>query len=319
MAKKTVAKKGSTKKGTRRVRKDPAVRYIFVLGGVVLALGLISLFFDLLGKWFFTSIILTVLSLGGFIWGNRLYDSGDGPSPAFGGVVIFVSAVLLGLDIVSINKMLSEPLPTASYILFIATALYFTLAYIYDNHLILILALISLFGYLAYVGGGFWGWLPFFKGGVNSHIYIAVASPFVILMGLLHERFIDRLGKKIADFEFFSRTYYFIGFLFLNTSLWMLSLFGRNPKLWNNPPSQSREELVFTILFFVANIATVVFGGVKRDRTFITFGAIFLTINIFTRFSDVFFKDLGSSATFIIAGGILIALGLILEKMLRKK
>jgi hypothetical protein len=319
MTKKTVTKRGSTKKGKKRAKKDPVVRYIFVLGGVVLALGLISLFFDILGRWVFTSIVLTVLSIGGFIWGNRLYEGGDGPSPALGGVVIFVSAVLLGLDIVSINKMLGEPLPTASYILFIATALYFTLAYIYDNHLILILALISLFGYLAYVGGGFWGWLPFFKGGVNSHIYIAVASPFVILMGYLHERFIDRPGKKSAVFEFFSRTYYFIGFLFLNTSLWMLSLFGRNPKLWPENASQSREELAFTILFFLANIATVVFGGVKRDRTFITFGAIFLTINIFTRFSDVFFEDLGSSATFIIAGGILIALGLILEKMLRKK
>jgi hypothetical protein len=318
MAKKPPQKK-SGKRVKRKAKKEPIVHYIMILGGLVLALGVISLFFELLGKWFFTSIALTVLSLGGFVWGNRLYDDGYGESPFFGGVVIFISAILLGLDVISINKMLGEPLPTASYILFITTVLYFGLAYFYDNHLILILAVLSLFSYLAYRGGGFWGWLPFFKGGLNSHVYIALMSPVVVAMGFIHEKIISRMKLKSASFDYFDRVYYFLGFIFMNTSLWMLSLFGRDPKLLSPSASLGQEKLLFTALFFLANIATVVFGGIKRDRTFITFGAIFLTINVLTRFSDVFFEDLGRSATFIIAGVILIFLALLVERLLRKK
>ena len=308
MTKKAPAKKGGTS------RKDPTAQYIIILGGVVVALGLVSLVLDLFGRWFFTSIILTVLALGGIIWGNRLYDDGDGPSPVFGGVVIFIAAILFGLDIVSINKMFGEPLPSVSYILFIATALYFVLAYFFANHLVLILAVISFFAYLAYIGGGFWGWLPFVRGGVNSHTYIALASPLVILAGFIQEKFINALKK---GFDYFERVYYFMGFLFLNTSLWMLSLFGRDLELFRS--RDTMELILFTGLFFLANIATIVFGGIKKDRSFVTFGAIFLTLNILTRFTDLFFEEVGRSALFIIAGALMIVVGLVLERLLRNK
>lgn len=309
--------------GKKTAGGERAIRYIMILGGVVLAFGLVSFFFEhIFSRWFFFSLILTLLSLGGFFWGNRLYGDGGregGASPLFGGFVLFVSAVLMGADIVSINKMFGSPLPSFSYILFIATAIYFVLSYFYDNQLILIFAILSLFAYMAYVGGGFWGWLPFFKGGVKSHLYIAIASPFVILAGLLHDQLFSRLGESLKRYEYFDKIYYFTGFLFMNSSFWMLSLFGRDPKLWPSPPEGSREILLFTILFFMVNIGTVVFGALKKDRTFITFGAIFLTINVFTRFASVLKIEIGRSATFIIAGLVLLALGFFLEWILKKR
>lgn len=314
-------------KGKKNVGGERTVRYIMILGGVILAFGLISFFFEhIFGWWFFTSLILTLLSLGGFFWGNSLYGNGEkesGASPILGGVILFLSAVFLGLDIVSINKMFGSPLPSVSYILFIATVIYFVLSYFYNNQLILILAILSFFAYIANVGGGFWAWLPFIKGGVKSHLYIAIACPFIIGVGFFHDKILywllSELGTKLKRFESFDRVYYFMGFLFLNSSLWMLSLFGRNPSFWPSPPKGSNEILLFTILFFFVNIATVVFGAIKRDRAFITFGAIFLTINVFTRFASVLRFEIGRSATFIIAGLILIALGLLLEKILKKK
>ncbi|MBN1573319.1 MAG: hypothetical protein JW984_09010 [Deltaproteobacteria bacterium] len=322
--------KETTHKVTEKKRSkggERAIRYIMILGGIILAFGLVSFFFEhIFSWWFFFSVILTVLSLGGFFWGNRLQrgdgkeeEGESGKSPVFGGFVLLAGAVLMGLDVMSINKMFGAPLPGFSYIILIATAVYFTLSYFYDNRLILVVALLSLFAYLASVGGGFWAWLPFIKGGVRSHLYIAIASPIVILVGLLHDQLFGRFGERLKRYEHFDRIYYFIGFFFMNSSFWMLSLFGRDPKLWPSPPEGSREILLFTILFFMVNIGTVVFGALKKDRTFITLGAIFLTINFFTRFASVLKIEVGRSATFIIAGVVLLALGLFLEWLLKKK
>jgi hypothetical protein len=300
------------KKGDRR---DPAVKFIIVLGALVLSVGLISLFFELLGTWFYVSVFLTVLAAAGLFWGSRLYDHGEGTSPALGGAVLMISCLLIFLDVMTVNRMFGRPLPSFSYILLIAATLYFVIAYVMDIGLVLIIGVLSLFSWLAYLGGGFWGWLPFFKGGVNSHSYIAAASPFVVAVGFAHERLSMMRVKRYSDF---AGVYNFLGFLFLNTSLWMLSLFGREARLFGGGPG-SKEIIIFTVLFFIANVATIVFGGLRRQRSFITLGVIFLTVNVLTRFGDVFIPGLGRSATFIIAGAIVVAIGLVLERLLKQK
>lgn len=299
----------------RSGRHDPAVRFIIILGAIVLSVGLISLFFELLGTWFYVSVFLTILVAAGFFWGARLYGRSNGTSPALGGAVIIISCAVLFLDVMSANKMFGGPLPSFSWILFLTTALCLVLAYALDVGIILVVALLFFFSWLAYLGGGFWGWLPFFRGGLNSHTFIAVASPFVIVSGFLHERLST---MKVTRYSAFAPAYYFLGFLFLNTSLWMLSLFGREARLFGGA-SGSPEIVFFTILFFAASVAAVVFGGLRKERSYITLGVIFLTINVLTRFGDVFIPGLGRSATFIIAGAIVIAIGLILEGLLKKK
>jgi hypothetical protein len=299
----------------RSGRRDPAVRFIIALGVLVLGIGLISLFFELLGAWFYVSVFLTVLVAAGFFWGSRLYVGGEGSSPVLGGAVITLSCVLLFLDVMSVNRMFGAPLPSFSYVLLLTSILAFILAYVLDIAIVLAVGILFFFGWLAYLGGGFWGWLPFFKGGLNSHTFIAAASPFVIASGFLHERLSAAKVKRFSDF---APVYYFMGFLFLNTSLWMLSLFGREARLFGGA-SGSLEIVVFTILFFIANVAAVVFGGLRKERSYIALGVIFLTINVLTRFGDVFIPGLGRSATFIIAGAIVIAIGLILERLLKKK
>jgi len=303
-----------TSSGKRGGRRDPAVRFIIGLGAIVLAIGLVSLFFELIGTWFYVSVLLTVSTAAGLFWGDRLYRGGEGRSPVFGGAVIALSCLFLFLDVISVNKMFGEISPSFSYILSIATVLYFAVAYFMGTGLVLVIAVLSLFSWLAYLGGGFWGWLPFLGDKMNSHVYVAAAAPLVILAGFFHERFI---GGKSARYSEFSRIYYFLGFIFLNSSLWMLSLFGRGVRLFGGP-SGPAEIIVFTLLFFGANIATIIFGGMRKERSFITFGVIFLTVNVLTRFGDVFVPGLGRSATFIIAGAIVIALGLILERILKK-
>jgi len=308
-------KKKQSPERKRDAKSDPVIRYIIILGGIILALGLISFFFNVLGRWFFSSAILSVLSIGGFLWGVRLTREDDQSSRIFGGTIIFLSAILLGLDVLSVNNMFGKAIHSTTTLLFIITAAYGVTAYAFTESLILILALLSLFASLAYAGGGFWGFLPFFKGGTNSHTYIALASPFVIAAGFLHQLVIDRRFSRFLSFD---RVYFFMGFVFLNVSLWMLSLFGRHPNLFDRSGVDSTEKVIFTVLFFIANIAAVVFGALKKDRTYITFGAIFLTVNVLTRFGDVFFEGLGGSVVFIIAGAILIVLGIFLERALRK-
>jgi hypothetical protein len=304
-----------TEENKKRASKDPAVRFIIVLGALVLSIGLISLFFEILGTWFYVSVFLTVLSAAGLFWGNRLYGHGEGTSPALGIAVIVVACILIFLDVMSINKMFGKPLPSFSYVLLLTTVVYFIVAYVTDIGLVLIMSVLSMFSWLAYLGGGFWGWIPFLKGGINSHSFVAAASPFVIAAGFGHERLSMANVKRYSEF---ASIYYFLGFLFLNTSLWMLSLFGREARLFGGG-SGTKEIVIFTILFFIANVAAIIFGGLKKQRSYITLGVIFLTVNVLTRFGDVFIPGLGRSATFIIAGAIVVAIGLTLELLLKKK
>lgn len=299
----------------RGAGKDPVVRFIIVLGALVLSVGLISLFFELLGTWFYLSVLLTIIAAAGLFWGNRLYDRGEGPSPALGMAVIAIACLLIFLDVMSINRMFSRPLPSFSYVLGLTAVVYFIVAYVTDMGLVLVMSVLGLFSWLAYLGGGFWGWVPFFKGGVNSHSFIAAASPFVIAAGFVHERLSMTRLTRYAEFP---SVYYFLGFLFLNTSLWMLSLFGRQARLFGGG-SGSAEIVIFTILFFIANVAAIVFGGLRKQRSYITLGVIFLTVNVLTRFGDVFIPGLGRSATFIIAGAIVVAIGLVIERMLKQR
>ncbi len=301
--------------GNRGTRHDPAVRFIIVLGALVLAIGLVSLFFEILGTWLYVSVFLTILMALGLFWGNRLYEGGRGRSPILGGVVILCACLLFFLDVVSANRMFGGPLHAFSWVLFIVTAGYFVLAYLMGAGLVLAVAILALLAWAAYLGGGFWGWLPFFRGGINSHTYVAVMTPFIILAGFIHERL---SGTASGRYSRFSRVYYFLGFLFLNISLWMLSLFGRDARLFGGSSGRA-EIIVFTVLFFVANSMTIVFGGVKKERSFITLGVIFLTVNVLTRFGDVIVPGLGRSATFIIAGAMVITIGLLLEGLLKKK
>jgi len=301
--------------GERGAGREPAVWFIIVLGALVLAIGLVSLFFELLGTWFYVSVFLTVLAAAGLFWGNRLYGHAEGTSPALGIAVIVLACILIFLDVMSINKMFGRPLSSFSYVLLVTTVVFFIVAYVTDIGLVIVMSVLSLFSWLAYLGGGFWGWIPFLKGGVNSHSFVAAASPFVIAAGFAHERLALTRLKRYSEF---TPVYYFLGFLFLNTSLWMLSLFGREARLFGGG-SGTKEIVIFTVLFFIANIATIVFGGLRKQRSYITIGVIFLTVNVLTRFGDVFIPGLGRSATFIIAGAIVIAIGLILELLLKKK
>jgi hypothetical protein len=298
-----------------KARRDPIVRFIIVLGAVCLLIGLVSLFFTLIGRWFFVSVFLTVLVAAGFFWGNRLSGQGTGRSPVFGGALVVLSCLLLFLDVISVNKMLGEPFPSFSYVIFVAALLSFAVAYLTAARLVLVFAVMCLFSWLAYLGGGFWGWLPFFKSEMMSHSYVAAAAPFVILAGFLHRHL---PGAKAGRYGAFPPVYYFLGFLFLNISLWMLSSFGMKARLFGAPAGDV-QIVVFTILFFIANVATIIFGGMTRGRSFIVLGVIFLTVNVLTRFGDVFVPGLGRSATFIVTGAIVIATGLILETILRKR
>lgn len=304
-----------TEAGKKAPGREPVVWFIIVLGALVLSIGLVSMFFELLGTWFYVSVFLTVLAAAGLFWGNRLYGRGEGTSPALGVAVIVLACILIFLDVMSINKMFGRPLSSFSYVLLVTTVVFFVVAYTTDIALVLVMSVLALFSWLAYLGGGFWGWIPFFKGGVNSHSFVAAASPFVIAAGFVHERLLAAKLKRYAEF---SPVYYFLGFLFLNTSLWMLSLFGREARLLGGG-SGTKEIMIFTVLFFITNIATIVFGGLRKRRSYITLGVIFLTVNVLTRFGDVFIPGLGRSATFIIAGAIVVAIGLVLELLLKKK
>lgn len=98
------------------------------------------------------------------------------------------------------------------------SVLYFLIAYLARNTRVLVFAILALAGWLGAETGYVSGWGAYFLG-MNYPARFAPLSPYFILAGYGHER----LRRDWA--ESFASVYYSMGLLYLNLSLWIISIF----------------------------------------------------------------------------------------------
>jgi hypothetical protein len=198
----------------------------------------------------------------------------------------------------------------------IDTVLFFILAYILCNRLIVLYAVVNLFvwfgGQTGYISG--WGayWLE-----MNYPMRYLIAGILFSAFGLWHTW---TQNKHLRAFSHFGRVYTHFGLLIINLSLWLFSLFG----YFGERPSWSDntgQRLLFSLLWAAVSSGSIMFG-IKKDHTiFRIHGIVFLLINIYT-FYFQFIVAHSTSAWFahlLLAGGSLIALAVYLERKLRSE
>ena len=128
---------------------------------------------------------------------------------------------------------------------------------------------------------------------IQDERLMAVAALATILLGLWHERVLE--SGPLRRCAGFGGLYLIFGLLYLNLSLWCLTLFGR--------------PLDWVLIFTAAGIAQIVAGARLHDARFTGFGIVFLSIDLYTRFFEYFWDRLSAGAFFLIAGALAMLLG----------
>ena len=127
---------------------------------------------------------------------------------------------------------------------------------------------------------------------------MAVIALAAIALGVSHERRLEigPLRRCIG----FGGLYLIFGLLYLNLSLWFLTL--------------PHGPLDWVLAFTAACIAQIVAGARLRDTRFTGFGIVFLAIDLYTRYFEHFWDRLSAGTFFLLGGTLAMFLGYAFER-----
>jgi hypothetical protein len=113
--------------------------------------------------------------------------------------------------------------------------------------------------------------------------------------------------SRLARYAGFGRLFAVFGLLYLDCSLWFLSL-----------GFEAAGQLAWILLFTAVALGQIVLGARLKDGMPTGFGIVFLGIDLYTRFFEHFWDSLSAGSFFLIGGLAGIALGIAFEAQARK-
>lgn len=244
------------------------------------------------------ALLLALVGAGLWFWGVQMATDPQQRHPFTGAVLVTASlAAAFGTVLLLYLAVGGDSEDRAIPVLMLLTGLLAGLtAYRYHLRWPLLLALLLFFHGLgawhAYGGHG-----AYFAH-IQDERLMAVIALAAISLGLWHERRLE-IGplRRCAGF---GALYLIFGLLYLNLSLWFLTLFGR-PLHW-------------VLLFTAAGVAQIIVGARLHDARFTGFGIVFLAINLYTRFFEHFWERLSLGSLFLIGGALAMAFGFACER-----
>lgn len=143
----------------------------------------------------------------------------------------------------------------------------------------------------------YWGNGAYFLS-VQDPRLMSIVALLTIMFGYWHET--DLEHNTLQQCVGFGGLYMIMGLLYLNLSLWILSLY--------------YEAFIWILVFTAAGIAQIVAGARFKDSRFTGFGIVFLGIDMYTRFYEFFWDSLSRAAFFSLAGLLAMGLGYAFER-----
>lgn len=266
---------------------------IFQLGLAVLA------FIAMMAKSAGVAAVL-LSGVGGGLWyfGVRMATDSRQRHPFTGSVLVTASlAAAFGtLVLLHVAAGGEDEGWVISILLLLTGALAALTAYRYHLRWPLLLALLLFFhgvgAWHAYGGHG-----AYFAD-IQDERLMALIALAVIVLGLWHERLLE--SGPLRRCTGFGALYLIFGLLYLNLSLWFLTLFGK--------------PLDWVLIFTGAGIAQIIAGARLRDARFTGFGIVFLAIDLYTRFFEHFWDRLSAGMFFLLAGVLAMIFGFLCER-----
>lgn len=232
--------------------------------------------------------ILTGLSLAIFAFGN--YRRITYPTKVYSNeAILFLGVLGIACSVYQLGMMLDTGSGHFSLLLLLTFVIYGILGVLLKSNLIWIFALFSIGGWFGAETGYASGWGAYYLG-------MSYPLRFVLFGGVLTATAFGL--HSVPLFNHVKRSTLVIGLLYLFIALWILSIWG-NSEMWY---MRNSSDLAFWSLLFAAiAIAAIVHGLFYDDTVTRGFGIVFLFINLYTKFFELFWDGMYKTLFFIVA------------------
>lgn len=268
---------------------------VFLL--VCAILGLIGVVAMSIG-YFGSAVLLAIATVAAGWVGGRLAIDRRRRYPVLGPALLTVSlAGGYGALVLFVFGLGVQPEQAYSLLLFVVSAAAFVIAYGFRLRWPLLLALLFFFhavgSWHAYAGHGE------YLADIADGRLMALAALLAVGFGVYHESLLEqgRFSRHVG----FGGLYLILGLLYLNLSLWLLTI--------------PTPTLAWVLVFAAAALAQIVAGAALKDSRFTGFGIVFLSINLYTRFFEQYWDRLSAGVFFVGTGLAALVLGFVFERL----
>ncbi len=242
---------------------------------------------------------LAVLASG--LFGYAVFRLRQRPLTGFRNeAILFLGVLATAGSVANLGFWLDTGSGRYDLLLLIACAVYAAVALAARSVLVWVFAVLSFGGWMGAHTGYASGWGSYYLG-MNWPLR------FVLLGGALIA--LAQAFRQLPRLVLFARSTQSLGLLYLFVSLWLLSIFGDYGDVdsWRRV---KQIELLHWSLLFAAAAAAAVWMGLRRDDAMLRgYGLVFLAINLYTRFFEMFWDGLHKGAFFAVLGVSLWLLG----------
>lgn len=252
----------------------------------------------------FSTLCLMAVSGGVLYVGARLASDKQQKHPFTGQALLTIGLVGFYSSMVAIY-LVSSGRPYGdvhAWLLLIGSAAALVTAYHFRLRWPLLIGLLMFFHGVGSFSG-YWGHGSYFLYIHDERVMAGVAL-LVAALGVWHESRLEvtRFRHCIG----FGHLYIIFGLLYLNLSLWFLSL-----------EVHKSASLLWVLIFTASCIAQIVAGARLKDARFTGFGVVFLSIDLYTRMYEHLWDDLSKALFFTLAGLVALALAYLFERQLK--
>ena len=199
---------------------QPIIKSIMITGIVLVMIGFIAFISFYIFSLYFIAFLFTLLFVSGFII-NEVMIRKEINLPKTSAVIIALSSIFLACDIFTIYYIIFGNKHNYTILFLITIIIFFIIAYIKKNYIVLSIALVSAITWYGFEGFDF-PYIDSYIFNINNYIRVILMSTAIFLLGITDVN-IKIFGNK---YYLFSKIFYSVGILYLNIVLAIMSIFG---------------------------------------------------------------------------------------------
>lgn len=289
---------------------QPIIKSIMITGIVLVMIGFIAFISFYIFSLYFIVFLFTLFFVSGFII-NEVMIRKEINLPKTSAVIIALSSIFLACDIFTIYYIIFGNKHNYTILFLITIIIFFIIAYIKKNYIVLSIALVSAITWYGFEGFDF-PYIDSYIFNINNYIRVILMSTAIFLLGITDVN-IKIFGNK---YYLFSKIFYSVGILYLNIVLAIMSIFGTYDTVILFKDNKI-ETITYSIIFLITNIIMLSLGIKIKKMSIIKYSIFFILANMYIRYFEYFYLSMNSWIFFIILGVITILIGIVIERIIQ--
>ena len=289
---------------------QPIIKSIMITGIVLVMIGFIAFISFYIFSLYFIAFLFTLFFVSGFII-NEVMIRKEINLPKTSAVIIALSSIFLACDIFTIYYIIFGNKHNYTILFLITIIIFFIVAYIKKNYIVLSIALVSAITWYGFEGFDF-PYIDSYIFNINNYIRVILMSTAIFLLGITDVN-IKIFGNK---YYLFSKIFYSVGILYLNIVLAIMSIFGTYDTVILFKDNKI-ETITYSIIFLITNIIMLTLGIKIKKMSIIKYSIFFILANMYIRYFEYFYLSMNSWIFFIILGVITILIGIVIERIIQ--